>query len=154
MSEVSKWVFWFFCWRFVLSQRLSGLVTSPMFYLDHFYSFLPITWPLFLFLTWFKKLPPAVLLGRFKICIYHGFCIPWQTCDSYFVRGLLSDLLFHLGASLTPGFRIIFRFGLKATLLPSVSPLLLRGMSYLLSHLLWGLTEIMCISSAHSLSGM
>ena len=69
------------CYRAIWLRNL-----SPMFYLAHFYSFLPTTQPSLLFLTWFKELPPTVLWGRFKVWIYCGCGIPWKTYDSYFVE--------------------------------------------------------------------
>ena len=114
-----------FCWHFEVSQRLYGLVTSPVLYLAHFYSFLPTTQPSFLFLTWFKELPPAALLGRFKIWIYwllYSIGNVWFLfCSWALVRLAVpfrgqSHSAFHVN------------FGVKAELLPSaISPLLIQS---------------------------
>lgn len=65
-----------------------------------------------------------------------GYCIPWETCDSYFVPGLLSDLLFLLEASPTPHCRWSLDSRLNFYLLLSVSPFLRWGAWCLLPCLL------------------
>lgn len=60
-----------------VSQRLSGWGSCP---------FLPRTQLWFLFLTWFKKLPSAILRGRFTFSMYS--CYLQSTYTSFPVCGL------------------------------------------------------------------
>lgn len=149
----------------ILKCHRGYLVEGPLLY---------FIWPIFIhsspppnlyFCSWHDSRSCLQLLfGEGLKSGFTGYCIPWETYDSYFVPGLLSYLLFHLEASPAPRFRWSLDSMLNFYLLLSVSPsfvclfvcfsILNRGCLMPPSGFVVKLNEIICVRRSQCLWGV